>query len=94
MVCWISGESWFTARRMDWFPIVVTGTHEKPKIKIFSKTGQGIVEALYNTKSNKVIREEKRAEKKSRVQQRKEKRAQEKKAENAEKQIDKDLKKK
>lgn len=69
----------------------MTGTHEKPKIKIFSKTGQGIVEALYNTKSNKVIREEKRAEKKSRVQQRKEKRAQEKKAENAEKQIDKDL---
>jgi len=76
------------------FPVVVTGTHEKPKIKIFSKTGQGIVEALYNTKSNKVIREEKRAEKKSRAQQRKEKRAQEKKADNAEKQIDKDLKKK
>ncbi|MGC4129894.1 MAG: AsmA-like C-terminal region-containing protein [Bergeyella sp.] len=44
------------------FPIVVTGTHEKPKIKIFSKTGQGIIEALYNKKSNKVIREEKRAE--------------------------------
>ena len=76
------------------FPIVVTGTHEKPKIKIFSKTGQGIVEALYNTKSNKVIREEKRAEKKSRVQQRKDKEAQEKKAEKAEKQVDKDLKKK
>jgi AsmA protein len=74
------------------FPIVVTGTHEKPKIKIFSKTGQGIVEALYNTKSNKVIREEKRAEKKSRAQQRKDKETQEKKAENAEKQIDKDLK--
>lgn len=76
------------------FPIVVTGTHEKPKIKIFSKTGQGIIEALYNTKSNKVIREEKRAEKKSRVQQREDQRAQEKKAENAEKQVDKDLKKK
>ena len=76
------------------FPVVVTGTHEKPKIKIFSKTGQGIMDALYNTKSNKVIREEKRAEKKSRAQQRKDKRAQEKKAENAEKQIDKDLKKK
>ncbi len=74
------------------FPVVVTGTHEKPKIKIFSKTGQGILEALYNQKSNKVIREEKRAEKKSRAQQRKDKRAQEKKAENAEKQISKDLK--
>ena len=76
------------------FPVVVTGTHEKPKIKIFSKTGQGILEALYNTKSNKVIREEKRAEKKSRAQQRKDKRAQEKKAENAEKQVSKDVKEK
>lgn len=76
------------------FPVVVTGTHDKPKIKIFSKTGQGIVDALYNTKSNKVIRQERRAEKKSRVQQRKEKEAQEKKAENAEKQIKKDLKEK
>ena len=76
------------------FPVVVTGTHEKPKIKIFSKTGQGIMEALYNTKSNKVIREEKRAEKKSRAQQRKDKRAQEKKAENAEKQVSKDVKEK
>ncbi|WP_051259674.1 AsmA-like C-terminal region-containing protein [Epilithonimonas tenax] len=76
------------------FPVVVTGTHEKPKIKIFSKTGQGILDALYNTKSNKVIREEKRAEKKSRAQQRKDKRAQEKKAENAEKQVSKDVKEK
>ncbi|WP_292009860.1 AsmA-like C-terminal region-containing protein [Chryseobacterium sp.] len=76
------------------FPIVVTGTHEKPKIKIFSKTGQGIVDALYNTKSNKVIREERRAVKKSRVQQRKEKEAQEQKAKNAEKQINRDLKEK
>ncbi|WP_228409791.1 AsmA-like C-terminal region-containing protein [Chryseobacterium sp. T16E-39] len=76
------------------FPVVVTGTHDKPKIKIFSKTGQGIVDALYNRKSNKVIRQERRAEKKSRVQQRKEKEAQEKKAENAEKQINKELKEK
>ncbi|UZT98450.1 membrane assembly protein AsmA [Chryseobacterium fluminis] len=76
------------------FPIVVTGTHEKPKIKIFSKTGQGIIEALYNKKSNKVIREEKRAAKKSRAEQRKLRKAQEKKAENAEKQIDKNLNKK
>lgn len=76
------------------FPIVVTGTHEKPKIKIFSKTGQGIIEALYNKKSNKVIREEKRAEKKTRRQQRKDKAAQEAKAKNAEKQINKDLKEK
>ncbi|WP_139423229.1 AsmA-like C-terminal region-containing protein [Chryseobacterium mulctrae] len=76
------------------FPIVVTGTHEKPKIKIFSKTGQGIIEALYNKKSNKVIREEKRAAKKSRAQQRKDQKAQEAKAKNAEKQINKDLKEK
>ncbi|SDR10140.1 AsmA protein [Chryseobacterium soldanellicola] len=76
------------------FPIVVTGTHEKPKIKIFSKTGQGIIDALYNKKSNKVIREERRAEKKSRRQQRKEKEAQEQKAKNAESKINKDLKEK
>jgi AsmA protein len=76
------------------FPIVVTGTHEKPKIKIFSKTGQGILDALYNKKTNKVIREERRAEKKTRRQQRKEKEAQEQKAEKAEKQISKDLKEK
>lgn len=75
------------------FPVVVTGTHEKPKIKIFSKTGQGIIAALYNKKSNKVIREERRAEKKTRRQQRKEKEVQEAKAKTAEKQVDKDLKK-
>lgn len=76
------------------FPVVVTGTHEKPKIKIFSKTGQGIIDALYNKKSNKVIREERRAEKKTRRQQRKEKAAQEAKAKTTEKQVTKDLKKK
>ncbi|MFL9832613.1 AsmA-like C-terminal region-containing protein [Chryseobacterium terrae] len=76
------------------FPIVVTGTHEKPKIKIFSKTGQGIIDALYNEKSNKVIREERRAEKKTKRQQRKEKAAQEKKAKIAEKQVKKDVKEK
>ncbi|MCD1117380.1 AsmA-like C-terminal region-containing protein [Chryseobacterium turcicum] len=76
------------------FPIVVTGTHEKPQVKIFSKKGQGIVDALYNEKSNKVIREERRAEKKTKKQQRKEKAAQEQKAKNAEKQINKDLKEK
>jgi len=74
------------------FPIVVTGTHAQPKIKIFSKTGQGIIDALYNKKSNKVIREERRAEKKTKRQQRKEKQAQEQKAKNAEKQINTDLK--
>ncbi|KAF2511467.1 AsmA-like C-terminal region-containing protein [Flavobacterium zhairuonense] len=41
------------------FPIVITGTHEAPKIKIFSKTGQQIDEAIYDEKHNKVIREEK-----------------------------------
>ncbi|WP_326983945.1 AsmA-like C-terminal region-containing protein [Chryseobacterium sp. MYb264] len=76
------------------FPIVVTGTHEKPKVKIFSKTGQGIVDALYNKKSNKVIREERRAAKKSRREQRKIREAQEQKAKNAEKQINKNLKEK
>lgn len=76
------------------FPIVVTGTHEKPQVKIFSKKGQGIVDALYNEKSNKVIREERRAEKKTKRQQRKEKEAQEQKAKSAEKQISKDLKEK
>lgn len=76
------------------FPIVVTGTHENPKIKIFSKKGQGILDAAYNRKLNKVIRQEKRAEKKTKRQQRKEKEAQEERAKNAEKQVDKDLKKK
>jgi len=75
------------------FPIVVTGTHEKPKIKIFSKTGQGIIDALYNKKTNKVIREERRAKKKTRSQQRKEKATQEANAKNAEKKVDTDLKK-
>ncbi|OXA88919.1 AsmA family protein [Flavobacterium hercynium] len=40
------------------FPIVITGTHEDPKIKIFSKTGQEIKPALYDEKNNKVIRKE------------------------------------
>ncbi|SEM31059.1 AsmA protein [Chryseobacterium taichungense] len=76
------------------FPIVVTGTHENPKIKIFSKKGQGILDAAYNRKLNKVIREERRAERKTKRQQRKEKEAQEQRAKNAEKQITKDLKEK
>lgn len=46
------------------FPIVVTGTHEKPKIKIFSKTGQQIKEAVYNEKTNTVVDKEKRKKKK------------------------------
>ncbi|WJS94433.1 AsmA-like C-terminal region-containing protein [Flavobacterium johnsoniae] len=41
------------------FPIVVTGTHEAPKIKIFSKTGQEINPAVYDEKRNKVIKKEK-----------------------------------
>jgi len=40
------------------FPIVITGTHEDPKIKIFSKTGQEIKPALYDEKNNKIIRKE------------------------------------
>ncbi|OXA78591.1 AsmA protein [Flavobacterium aquidurense] len=41
------------------FPIVITGTHDEPKIKVFSKTGQKIDDAVYDEKNNKVIREEK-----------------------------------
>ena len=41
-------------------PIVITGTHEDPQIKVFSKTGQKIEEAQYNEKTNTVIKEEKR----------------------------------
>ncbi|MCP2028594.1 AsmA protein [Flavobacterium sp. HSC-32F16] len=46
------------------FPIVITGTHENPKIKIFSKTGQKIVGAVYDEKNNKVIKKEKVSKKK------------------------------
>ena len=41
------------------FPIVITGTHQDPKIKIFSKTGQKIDDAVYDEKNNRVIRKEK-----------------------------------
>lgn len=74
-------------------PVAVTGTSDQPKIKFFSRTGQGILTALYNRKINKVIREERRDQKKSGGEQRKQKNAQEKKAENAEKQVDKDVRK-
>ena len=47
------------------FPIVITGTHEDPKIKIFSKTGQKIYEAVYDEKHNKVVRKEKVSKRKS-----------------------------
>ncbi|SHH71178.1 AsmA family protein [Flavobacterium defluvii] len=47
------------------FPIVITGTHENPKIKIFSKTGQKIIGAVYDEKNNKVIKKEKASKKKS-----------------------------
>jgi AsmA protein len=43
-------------------PMVVTGTHEAPKIKVFSKTGQAIEEAQYNEKTNQVIKKEERTE--------------------------------
>ena len=41
------------------FPIVITGTHDDPQIKIFSKTGKKIDDAVYDEKNNKVIRKEK-----------------------------------
>ncbi|QOG04780.1 AsmA family protein [Flavobacterium sp. MDT1-60] len=47
------------------FPIVITGTHEEPKIKIFSKTGQKIYDAIYDEKNNRVVREEKVSKRKS-----------------------------
>jgi AsmA protein len=47
------------------FPIVITGTHKDPKIKIFSKTGQKIYDAVYDEKHNKVIRREKVSKRKS-----------------------------
>lgn len=37
-------------------PIVVTGTHEDPKIKVFSKTGDQITPATYNEKTNTVVK--------------------------------------
>jgi AsmA protein len=74
-------------------PVVVTGTQEKPQIKVFSRTGQGIVDALYNRKANDVIREEKRDQKKSGREQRREKRAQEKKAKDAEERLEKNIQK-
>lgn len=40
-------------------PITITGTHEDPKIKVFSKTGKKIDDAIYNETTNKVIRKEK-----------------------------------
>lgn len=40
------------------FPIVITGTHENPKVRIFSKTGQEIPPAVYNKKINEVIKKE------------------------------------
>lgn len=73
-------------------PVAVIGTTDKPKIKFFSRTGQGILTAIYNRKINKVIREEKRDQEKSGGVQRKEKRAQEKKAKNAEEKVNTNLK--
>lgn len=64
------------------------------KLKFSVKKGQGILDAAYNRKLNKVIREERRAERKTKRQQRKEKEVQEQQAKNAEKQITKDLKEK
>jgi AsmA protein len=74
-------------------PVAVTGTSEKPKIKFFTSKGQGILKAVYNRRNNKVIREEKRDIKKSGSEQHEQRKVQEESAKNAEKQIDKDIKK-
>lgn len=39
-------------------PIVITGTHEDPKIKVFSKTGKPISDAIYNEVTNTLIKKE------------------------------------
>ena len=38
-------------------PVVVTGNHENPKIKAFSKTGEEIKGSVYDDKTNTVIDE-------------------------------------
>lgn len=43
-------------------PIMIGGTHEDPKIKVFSKTHDEIEPAKYNTKTNTVVKEAKRKE--------------------------------
>lgn len=73
-------------------PVAVTGTSEAPKIKFFTRSGELILRAVYNTSINKVIREEKRDAKKSRREQRKVKKAQEKDAKKAAKQVDQEIK--
>ena len=74
-------------------PVAVIGTAEKPKIKFFSRTGQGILTAIYNRKINKVLREERRDVKKSGVDQRKQKKGQEQAAEKGEEKVQGNLKK-
>ena len=39
-------------------PITITGTHDDPKIKVFSKKGKPIEDAVYDDKHNKVVKEE------------------------------------
>lgn len=43
-------------------PIMISGTHEDPKIKVFSKTHNEIEPAKYDKRTNKVIEESKRKE--------------------------------
>ena len=74
-------------------PVAVTGTSDKLKLKFFSRKGQGILTAIYNSKIHKVVRDEKRDVKKSKREQRKLKKAQVKKAKETEKQVDKEVKK-
>ena len=74
-------------------PVAVTGTSDKPKMKFFSRKGQGILTAIYNRKFKKVIRKEEREVKKPGREKRKEQKVQVKKAKKAEKQVDKDVKK-
>ena len=74
-------------------PVAVTGTSEKPKIKFFSRKGQGILTAIYNSKIHKVVRDEQRDIKKPGREQRKERKAQVKQAKATEKKVDTVVKK-
>lgn len=74
-------------------PVAVTGTSEKPKLKFFSRKGQAILTAIYNRKINKVLKEEQRDIKDTNKEQKKVKKAQKQSAKDAEKKVNREVKK-
>jgi AsmA protein len=74
-------------------PVAVTGTSDKPKIKFFSRKGQGILTAVYNSNIHKVVKDEQRDVPKPGREKRKMQKAQVKQAKKTEKQVDKEVKK-